>query len=95
LLFIWIETVIGKPYVYSSNDVIGMSVSDMIVDDSGKELSVLSIDFGMNNFVAEVFKEQDLYNNTSIYEGYSVLFHADNRTVPKYLYLEIFKIHAF
>lgn len=48
---------IYKPYVYAYNGMIGMTASDMIVDDSGKELSVLSIDFGMTNFVEEVFKE--------------------------------------
>ena len=72
---------IYKPYVYTFDGTIGMTASNMIVDDAAKELSVLSIDFGMTNFVEEVFKEQDVYNNTSIYEGYSVLFHSDNYTV--------------
>ena len=72
---------IYKPYVYAFNGMIGMTASDMIVDASGNELSVLSIDFGMTNFVEEVFQEQDIYNDTSIYEGYSVLFHSDNYTV--------------
>lgn len=80
-----------------------MTASDKIMDDSGEELSVLSIDFGMTNFVREVFKEQDVYNDTSIYEGYSVLFHSDNLTVRinnkkniinyKHLYFKSFQFH--
>ncbi|EAR95776.3 tetratricopeptide repeat protein (macronuclear) [Tetrahymena thermophila SB210] len=69
-----------KPYVDATNFKVIMTVSSQVQDQQGKFISILSIDFGIDNLINSVFAQQD-QTNQQAFDQYNVLLHEDQTTV--------------
>ncbi|KAL4508220.1 hypothetical protein ABPG72_021593 [Tetrahymena utriculariae] len=76
-----------KPYVDATNFKVIMTASTQVQDYQGNFISILSIDFGIQNLINSVFAQQDQMNKQA-FSQYNVLLHEDQTTVFYHKYYD-------
>ncbi|KAL4508222.1 hypothetical protein ABPG72_021595 [Tetrahymena utriculariae] len=70
------------PYKFAFTGVIGMTIAQQFKNDvTNSFLSVLGLDYDLENLIENIFKPQDLCTNSSLFQGYTVFFHPLNNTI--------------
>ncbi|EAR95775.2 transmembrane protein, putative (macronuclear) [Tetrahymena thermophila SB210] len=70
------------PYKFAFTGVIGMTIAQRFNNNvTNQFLSVLGLDYDLQNLIENIFKPQDLYTNSSLFQGYTIFFHPLNNTI--------------
>ncbi|KAL4453617.1 hypothetical protein ABPG74_009513 [Tetrahymena malaccensis] len=84
------------PYRFAFTGVIGMTIAQRFNNNiTNQFLSVLGLDYDLENLIENIFKPQDLYTNNSLFQGYTVFFHPLNNTVNFYLIQILIRLLEF